>query len=310
MGRCTDHSLTGADLPSNSFGEALLVMPLVQAVDDKAGQLFSAVQASLRDEAQLKVVAAGGDAWDESLAKRVRGELLLAGLAEIAIEVGLVHGKKRPASSTTAPVPLKTNTKRTNGVENASVSLNRNKGSKKSLWSTTAAATPPSTVDPESLLTPDDRINPSRIKGSDCAPVQPGFSLSGSKRRKRACKGCSCGLRELEEQENQPQQKGATDSVMMLDENEQDLPAGTPPTKQTDLGNNKVRKEVIETVTGVDGQAKKVKRVHVETKGATSSCGSCFLGDAFRCSSCPYMGLPAFKPGQTVSIPSGYEDDL
>jgi hypothetical protein len=138
---------------------------------------------------------------------------------------------------------------------------------KASLWALTRdddAGTP--TIDESALLTPADLARREAVQRPDC----------DVKRTRKACKNCSCGLREL-----------------LLQEAD-DLPSSG--------------RAADPTAAAGSALASGVQRV--SAGAVTSSCGSCYLGDAFRCSSCPYLGLPPFEPGQKVEVPAGFGDDI
>jgi hypothetical protein len=86
-----------------------------------------------------------------------------------------------------------------------------------------------------------------------------------NKKRRRACKDCTCGLAQRLEAEDRAKRASADQSLAKL-------------------------------------QAKDLTEVDFTVKGKVGSCGNCALGDAFRCDGCPYIGLPAFKPGEEVRL--------
>lgn len=83
---------------------------------------------------------------------------------------------------------------------------------------------------------------------------------------------------------------------------EEDLLKPDPASLRSNCGPNSGRKKACKNCTC--GLAETLEDEGQETtqKPATSSCGSCYLGDAFRCASCPYLGMPAFKPGEQIRL--------
>lgn len=70
----------------------------------------------------------------------------------------------------------------------------------------------------------------------------------------------------------------------------------------------KPKKPCANCTCGLADELEKDAKASVESSASKGSCGSCYLGDAFRCASCPYRGMPAFKPGEKVTLDTSLDD--
>ena len=77
-----------------------------------------------------------------------------------------------------------------------------------------------------------------------------------------------------------------------------------PPTKSACKDCSCGRAEREAANGGKAEPAPKLTREMIENP--QSNCGSCGLGDAFRCGGCPYRGLPAFQPGKKIELPADF----
>jgi len=184
-----------------------------------------------------------------SAVQTLLSELTLAGfhiLSALPDEGTLIAQKPAPPSSATVPPK---------SIVSPSVPLRKktDPAKKKALWALTTEDDHTYKIDPESLLTEADKTRPVPT----CEPVN-----SSTPRRKRACKGCTCGLAELEEEERK------SGKVVLLDGSQNG-----------------------ETMVVTQSEKERLLGAAKNAPKATSSCGNCFLGDAFRCASCPYLGM-------------------
>nr|XP_020441347.1 anamorsin isoform X3 [Monopterus albus] len=92
------------------------------------------------------------------------------------------------------------------------------------------------------------------------------------------------------------------DSDALLDEDDMKKPDPAS-LKALSCGEGAGKKKACKNCTcGLAEELEGERKGKQKTDLPKSACGSCYLGDAFRCASCPYLGMPAFKPGEKIVL--------
>ncbi|KAL8665498.1 MAG: hypothetical protein Q9202_002203 [Teloschistes flavicans] len=117
--------------------------------------------------------------------------------------------------------------------------------------------------DDDELIDENDLLSDEDMKATLLQP--PECRPQNGTKRRRACKDCTCGLAQRLEAEDVAKRNAADQNLAKL-------------------------------------KAEELSEVDFTVQGKVGSCGNCALGDAFRCDGCPYIGQPAFKPGEEVRI--------
>lgn len=133
-------------------------------------------------------------------------------------------------------------------------------------------------IDENTLLNDEDFEAINAPKASDCSTTR------------KACKNCTCGRKEEEDLEKDKDK--LTKKVTI-----------TPASQIYD------EDDIFSGITMVNPTQKESDTQIKPKELPKSSCGSCYLGDAFRCASCPYIGMPAFKPGEKVLLTNDFLRD-